>query len=149
MYLFFYATILYGFVLGSGWPIVQYHENPVYTKTYRNALTYLYDHKQSYNTKKVWVAGDMAMPIIDKTNTRLHWFFILDYKDRMRKVNTNNIFYFTHQSQLNYIKKYPFVPGTKLEVINILEPCKGLITISPHFNRSEPIGLWKIMVVKE
>ncbi len=146
--MFFYASIIYGFIFGTLWPITQYLENPAYTQTYKNTLSYLYQHEHNDTAKKIWVPGDIAMPIIDNPNTRLHWVFMLDYKNKMDQINDSSIIYFTLPSQWEYLKKCPYATGAKLKVVTIIKPVRGLLTISSHFKRSEPLGLWEVTISK-
>jgi hypothetical protein len=129
-------------------PALQLAENLSYSNAYKNINRKIKDNVLAHPNKKVWVPGNYAMQILDKKNVRLHWPYLLDYKETMRKIDTSSVLYVTQQSQMEYINKLPLAQGEHLVIKQIIAPVKGLVTVSRSFKRSESIGLWEVDVFK-
>jgi hypothetical protein len=141
------ACFLYGFVFGFIFPLAQQLENRGYGRQFKNIQAVIKNAAEAAPTTKIWVTPEMLMPVIDKRNTRVHWDFILAYKDYMPPIDTTNVFYLTNKDQLNYIGQFTFAKETHLEMSEVVQPVKGLFTLSRHFTRSDSLGLWKVTVV--
>jgi hypothetical protein len=127
--------------------IFQIAENYDYAKTFKQVLYYLKNSEDETVNKKVWVPGEIAMPILSKPNTRLHWSFITRYRTTMQPMDSMSIFYLDNIHELDYIKRFAFVKNSQLEIHQIIAPIKGLLTISADGKRSDSLGLWEVKVV--
>lgn len=143
----FVLLCFYGFTLVCLLPLFQLSENPSYINCYNRIQQYFQNDVPPENKKTVWVPGDFCMSVLNREDIRLHWSYILDYKQTMQAIDTTVSFFVTNRSQMDYIARYPYVAGTHLAVKNIIQPVKGLVTVSSDFKRSDSLGLWKIQVV--
>jgi len=143
----FIIIVLYSMSITYFLRIFQIAENYNYAKTFKQILHYLENSEDETESKKVWVPGEIAMPILAKSNTRLHWSFIANYKGTMQPIDSTSIFYLDDLHQLDYIKQYSFVKNTNLKVQEIIAPVKGLLTISREGKRSDSLGLWEVKVL--
>jgi hypothetical protein len=143
----FLAVVLYSISVTYFLRMFQIAENYQYAKTFRQILYYLKDSGNENPDRKVWVSGELAMPIINKPNAKLHWPFIVNYKMTMQPIDSSSVFYLDNIHQLDYIKQYYFIKNAYLEINEIIKPVKGLVTVSWNGKRSDSLGLWEVKVL--
>lgn len=125
-------------------PTAQLVENPEYAKKWNEILDHVEEEIEADPNRIVWVSPYMGGTGMFYSNTRMHFSYYNKIAGGPPSVSENDLLLAEQPSSIAYLKR--FYENKELELIELVQPTKGLFRLEFPLRRSEEIGLWRIAV---
>lgn len=127
-------------------PTVQQLENRAYVRGFKESLDVVRNYADYSESHRVWVTGQLAMPVIDRPGARLYVpSYVKLAGQPMRFQNGDILFYMGTPEKDKKLWTNLGMPQDSLAMERTIGPISGLLRADEFFSgRTEELSLWNI-----